>query len=138
MWIAIWVVCVAAAMFVIERRFPARPLPRVRGWWGRVALLNFAQAGAVGLAGLAWDPWFVAHRPWSSDNLGDLCGPLVGYLTVTLVYYFWHRARHASPIWFFTVMAPVVHTAAHWPQLTHFVSASLRSKAGMTCKLLPR
>ena len=47
-------------------------------------------------------------------------------------------ARHASPIWFFTVMAPVVHTAAHWPQLTHFVSASLRSKAGMTCKLLPR
>ena len=35
-------------------------------------------------------------------------------------------------------MAPVVQTAAHWPQPTHFVSESFLSKAGMTCRSLPR
>ncbi len=41
-------------------------------------------------------------------------------------------ARHASPIWFFTVIAPVGQTAEHWPQLMQWVWSRLRSKAGMT------
>ena len=36
------------------------------------------------------------------------------------------------------VMAPVGQTAAHWPQLTHSVSASFRLKAGDTIILEPR
>ena len=35
-------------------------------------------------------------------------------------------------------MAPVGQAAAHWPQLTQFVSLSFRSKAGITCSSLPR
>ena len=35
-------------------------------------------------------------------------------------------------------MAPVGHEAAHCPQLTHLVSESLRSKAGITWASLPR
>ena len=47
-------------------------------------------------------------------------------------------AAQASPIWLLMVMAPVVHTAAHWPQLTHLVWSIFLSKAGMTCNSLPR
>ena len=42
------------------------------------------------------------------------------------------------PTSFLTVMAPVGQAAAHWPQLTHLVSESLRSKAGITWASLPR
>ena len=35
-------------------------------------------------------------------------------------------------------MAPVGQAAAHWPQLMQLVSASFRSKAGLTTRSLPR
>ena len=75
-----------------------------------------------------------AGRPKASPTATRTAGAIC---TTTRLDGSW-MARQARPIWFFTVMAPVGHTAAHWPQLTHLVWASFRSKAGMTWALLPR
>ena len=75
-----------------------------------------------------------AGMPKSSPSATRTAGAIC---TTTRFWGSW-SARHAVPIWSLTVIAPVVQTAAHWPQPTHFVSSSFRSKAGMTCSSLPR
>ncbi len=90
---------------------PGRPWPRVAGWWLRAALLNGFQVGMVFVAGVAWDGWMLRHRPWSADCLGVAGGAVVGYLTLTFVYYWRHRFRHQSDFlwrWF--------HQVHHSPQ----------------------
>ena len=92
------VVVVALFMMLVELRRPGRDWPRVRGWWGRALLFNGLQAAVIYLAGAAWDGWMVDHQVWSADPLGPTWGALVGYLVLTFVYYWWHRARHEGPV----------------------------------------
>src|SRR4051812_40457602 len=92
------VLLAAVAMTVVEQLVPGRRWSRVRGWWTRALLLNGAQAGLVFVAGITWEPWLRAHRPWSVDRLGTVGGALIGYLVITFVYYWWHRCRHAVPV----------------------------------------
>ena len=87
---------VAALLFACERARPGRRWPRVAGWWARALLFNAVQVAIVWLAGSSWDGWMLRHRPWSADALGVAGGAIVGYVAVTFVYYWWHRARHAS------------------------------------------
>ena len=96
--------------FLAERLWPARPLRRVRGWWPRVFALNFAQLGAVLLVGRSLDPWLrqSAHgtagwSPWAQGA--------AAYLVSCVVYYLWHRARHASPL-----LWRWVHQTHHAPE----------------------
>jgi sterol desaturase/sphingolipid hydroxylase (fatty acid hydroxylase superfamily) len=84
----------ALVMIAVEVTRPGRSWPQVAGWWTRAALLNGVQVGSVYIAGLAWDRWFSQYRPWSADGLGVAGGAIVGYLTITFFYYWWHRWRH--------------------------------------------
>ncbi len=102
---------VALLMMACELTRPGRSWPQVAGWWLRAALLNGVEVGSVFVAGLCWDRWFAAHRPWSADGLGIAGGALAGYLAITFVYYWWHRWRHESDFlwrWF--------HQVHHSPQ----------------------
>lgn len=85
---------IAAAMLVVELLRPGRQWPRVPGWIARALLLNALQAGAVFLAGLTWDRWFPQLRLLDLQHFGTVFSALVGYLVITFVYYWWHRARH--------------------------------------------
>ena len=60
----------------------------------------------------------VRHRPWSADRLGVTGVALVGYLAITLVYYWWHRWRHESPfLWRW------VHQVHHSPQRIEIITS---------------
>ncbi len=83
-------------MFAVERFAPGRRWARVEGWWPRAIALNLVQVGVAWLAALTWDGWMAAQRPWSADELGVTGGAIVGYLAITFLYYWWHRARHRS------------------------------------------
>lgn len=108
----------AAVMMAVELLARGRSWPKVAGWWARAALLNGIQLGVVFLAGVAWDGWMRAHRPWSAEALGVLGGAAVGYVVHTLVYYWWHRARHASPfLWRW------VHQVHHSPQRIELITS---------------
>ena len=118
MSVAAWVVATAAVMIAVEQLGLGRRWPRVQGWWLRAALLNGAQGASVYLAGASYDGWMLRHRPWSADELGLIGGALLGYLAITFVYYWWHRARHASPFlwrWF--------HQVHHSPQRIEVITS---------------
>ena len=63
---------IAALAFLIERLWPAGSLPKVKGWWARVALVNICQLGVVILAGLTWDQWFSRASVFSFLYFGYL------------------------------------------------------------------
>ena len=108
----------ALGMIVYECFRPGRKWPAVRGWWFRAVLLNSFQVFSVWFAGTAWDGWLVRHRFFSSARLGSLGGALLGYFTITFVFYWWHRWRHASPfLWRW------VHQIHHSPQRLEIVTS---------------
>src|SRR5688572_13707229 len=112
------VACVALVMIAVEWLRPGRAWPHVPTWLVRAFLLNGAQVAVVYLAGVAWDPWLQAHRPWSADGLGLYGGAAVGYLVITFVYYWWHRWRHEVDLlwrWF--------HQVHHSPQRIEIITS---------------
>ena len=94
--IAICVMCLGATMIAVEHLRPGHTFPKVAGWPARAIVINAFQIGAVYLAGLVWNGWMLGHRLWSADRLGTPAGALLGYLCLTLVYYWWHLWRHRS------------------------------------------
>lgn len=101
--IPILVGATALIMIGVEATRPGRIWPKRAGWWTRAALLNGVQLAIVLAAGRLWDPWMKNHQLWSASQLPLWQGALLGYLTITFVYYWWHRARHESPFlwrWF--------------------------------------
>jgi len=109
---------VAIAMIAIERLIPGRRWPSVPGWLPRALLLNAAQGAVVFLTGVTWDRWFPQLRLWDLSGLGILPGALIGYLFITFVYYWWHRARHEVGLlwrWF--------HQVHHSPQRIEIITS---------------
>lgn len=101
----------ALLAIAVERLQPGRRWPRVPGWLARALLLNALQIAVVLVAGQAWDGWMLQRRPAWGHALGTVSGALVGYLAITFVYYWWHRARHASDfLWRW------LHQVHHSPQ----------------------
>jgi sterol desaturase/sphingolipid hydroxylase (fatty acid hydroxylase superfamily) len=88
---------------VLERLFPGRPLPKVKGWLLK-GLLFFSFTGAVN----AMVPALVAkvlggHAPLHLDGLGTVVGGLVGFLAADFVSYWLHRTMHRVPwLWRWT------------------------------------
>jgi sterol desaturase/sphingolipid hydroxylase (fatty acid hydroxylase superfamily) len=118
LFVVLTVGALTALMFLAERRRPARKWPPVKTWWMRAWALNLVQIGMVFAAGSTWDRWMVRVRPFSADGLGLIGGAVVGYLAVTFVYYWWHRARHEVPFlwkWF--------HQVHHSPQRIELITS---------------
>lgn len=107
------------AMIALERLRPGRRWPEVPGWWGRAILLNLGQAGTALLASMFWDRFLARHRLFSLDRLGVLGGAAVGYVAITFVYYWWHRARHQSAFLWRT-FHQVHHSAQRIEVITSF------------------
>lgn len=121
-------VAVAAVMMIIERLYAGRQWPEVRGWWPRVILVNAFQAGIIWAAGFLWENWMKEHSLWQVTNLWSgwmnanfgengtllthLLGAAVGYISITYVYYWWHRWRHEV-----NILWQCVHQLHHSPQI---------------------
>jgi sterol desaturase/sphingolipid hydroxylase (fatty acid hydroxylase superfamily) len=91
------VLVLGLAMLALEQARPARRFERVAGWWPRAIALTAVQA-AVALAGVyASDRWLPGLALWQPTSRGVAVDAAIGYLVLTFVYYWWHRARHAVP-----------------------------------------
>ena len=108
----------AILAILVERLRPGRAWPKVSSWWTRALLLNGCQVGVVLIATATWDRWLVEHRPWKADRLGLVGGALLGYLVITFLYYWWHRARHQVPfLWRW------VHQVHHSPARIEIITS---------------
>ena len=88
----------AVAMIAIERIAPNVDQPRVPGWIARLVALNAVQLGIVYLAAWSWDRWLPQWQLVDGSRLPAPLGIAIGYLAITFVYYWWHRARHELPL----------------------------------------
>ena len=119
MKVTLAVTTVAVVMMIVEALRPGRRWPRVRGWWIRAIALNAVQIASVLLAGATYDRWMAGRRLWQPPALGPVAGAAVGYLVITFVYYWWHRARHQSP-WLWRALHQVHHSPQRIEILTSF------------------
>lgn len=116
------VIAIGIVMIVVELLAPARKWPAVTGWWARAIFFNGIQVAAVYLAGIAWDGWMTENRPWSLDHWNPSLGGLFGYIVLTFVYYWWHRARHGSQfLW------NVFHQFHHSPRRLEVITSFYKS-----------
>ena len=87
---------VGTVFIVAERIRPNVALERVEFWYARALVFNAVQA-AIAVAGThLWDRWFADVPLLVLDTLPVPAQVAVGYLVITFVYYWWHRARHHS------------------------------------------
>jgi sterol desaturase/sphingolipid hydroxylase (fatty acid hydroxylase superfamily) len=93
------ILALAAGCFLVEWLWPANALPRVKAWWPRVLLVNGIQLGMVFVAGVSWDRWLAGASLFQArDHLGDFSSGLLAYFVSSFVYYWWHRLRHESKL----------------------------------------
>jgi hypothetical protein len=83
------------------------------------------------IAGGIWlQPWLETLRPWSADGLGTVGGAVMGYLVVTFVYYWWHRARHEVP-WLWRMLHQVHHSPQRLEVHTSFYKHPLEAASNV-------
>lgn len=108
--IAIVLAC-ALVMMVIEAMRPGRSFPKAAHWYARALSLSAFQALCVLTIGSVADSVIQSHRLWEFPIKNSAVAVLVGYLSHSLFFYWWHRLRHASPfLWRW------VHQMHHSPQ----------------------
>lgn len=111
------VVGVGVLLILGERIAPAWRWPVPPLWWARAAVLNGIQAGVSFLGTATWDHVF-SHGSMMDGPHGST-GIALGYLLVTFVYYWWHRARHEiPPLWRW--LHQVHHSPARIEVITSF------------------
>lgn len=118
-------IAIAIGFFVVERLWPANALPRVRAWWPRVILINAIQVSIILLAGLTWDVWlrsaslFDLRSAFGDTTVGIVLQGFIAYLVSTFVYYWWHRWRHESKV-FWRLCHQLHHSPARIELITSF------------------
>ncbi|HWA36303.1 MAG TPA: sterol desaturase family protein [Burkholderiales bacterium] len=125
------VLALGLAMLALEQARPARRFARVAGWWPRAIGLTAVQ-GAVALVAInTCDRWLPALALWRLDT-GSVAGDaLAGYLVLTFVYYWWHRARHEVPfLWRW------LHRVHHSATRIELITSFYKHPAEIACNAL--
>lgn len=89
------------ALLGLEALRPARDWPAIRRWRATGAGFFLAMGGIVTVAPLLLPTdWILSHRLLDLSFLGVIGGFVVGYLGLTFLLYWFHRAEHAyDPVW---------------------------------------
>ncbi|HUQ03537.1 MAG TPA: sterol desaturase family protein [Kofleriaceae bacterium] len=88
---------------VVERLFPARELPRVRGWLLKGTIFFLLTGVVNAILPLVLATVIGPHIPWSIASLGIVGGALVGLVVGDFVAYWVHRGLHRNnTVWRWT------------------------------------
>jgi sterol desaturase/sphingolipid hydroxylase (fatty acid hydroxylase superfamily) len=101
--LAILIPATFVMMLVLERCFPGRELPRVRGWLAK-GVAFFVMGGVLGAMVPALLVTAIApYAPLHLTGLGTAGGAVAGFLAADLVGYGMHRLMHNVPaLWRWT------------------------------------
>ena len=115
----VFTIASTAFFLVLERVRPGRPLPHVRGWYGRALAVNAVQMGITLGLNRVWNHWLSGH---SLGGLRALHMPalegFVAWFTGTFFFYWWHRLRHRDGFW--RIFHQVHHSPARIEVVTSF------------------
>lgn len=115
----ILVLGIGLAFLMVEHVYPGRLFPQRAHWLVRAFLLNLVQAATVFVAAVSWDPILAHYKLLNLSSLSTVYGALIGYVGITFIFYWWHRARHEVPaLWKY--LHQVHHSPARLEVLTSF------------------
>lgn len=107
---------VAIVMIVCEATIPRQNWPQVKTWWIRALLMNSAQIIISLIIGYFIDIHF-NHYALMHLNYHSSVQVIIGYLTITFIYYWWHRLRHKPIFW------ELFHQLHHSPNRLEVITA---------------
>lgn len=113
------VLSVGAVMLLVEILQPARQYRDSPHWWPRALAFNLAQAGIAVFAANSWDLWLPLFRLTNLSGLSLALQIAIGYAVLTLIYYWWHRARHEMP-WLWRTFHQIHHSPTRLEVITSF------------------
>lgn len=116
----------AIGMIVWEAKFPRQKWPQVKSWWMRAFIMNGAQITIAYLTGLFIDAYFSRYALMHL-KFHSVVQIILGYLTITFVYYWWHRLRHKSVFW--ELFHQVHHSPVRLEIITSFYKHPLEISA---------
>ena len=92
------VLSAAAIIWSLEQLRPNNVLEKAPRWYCRAFIFNAVQAVIATCSIFLWDVWFTQLPLLSLMTQPLIFQVLAGYLTITFVYYWWHRLRHRVPV----------------------------------------
>ncbi len=113
------VLIVAGVFLIAERLWPHVELEKVQHWYTRAFAFNAAQAAIAVSTTYLWDVWFARFPLLMLDAWPLAYQVLFGYVTITFIYYWWHRARHSNSI-LWRYLHQVHHSPARIEVITSF------------------
>jgi sterol desaturase/sphingolipid hydroxylase (fatty acid hydroxylase superfamily) len=90
------VLALYAALILLEALFPARPLPKVRGWRTRALLVFAVYFFLSSYLPLFWSETLARYQLFNLESVHPIVGAGIAVLVYELLVYWWHRAMHRS------------------------------------------
>src|SRR5690349_15652922 len=92
--ISLTVLGLYAVLILLEAVFPARPLPRIRGWKIRALLVFACYFFLSSYLPLLWGETLARYQLVDLQSLNPFVGAGIGVLIYELFVYVWHRTMH--------------------------------------------
>src|SRR5689334_3026313 len=97
---SILVIAATVLFLALERVFPGRELPKAKGWYARVLLVNGAQLLITLATARIWIDLFGGLSLFKLSALElPLAEGFVGWFVGTFFFYWWHVLRHRKGWW---------------------------------------
>jgi sterol desaturase/sphingolipid hydroxylase (fatty acid hydroxylase superfamily) len=90
------VLAIYAMLVLLEALFPARPLPRVRGWRTRALVVFAFYFFLSSYLPLFWGDALAKYQLFNLETLNPFVAAGIGVLVFEGLVYVWHRAMHKS------------------------------------------
>ena len=114
----------ATFIWLLERLVPRVELAKVHRWYRRAFFFNGVQVLIAVTSTYLWDVWFSQVSQFYFKDWVLTYQVLVGYFTITFVYYWWHRLRHSIPV-FWRLLHQFHHSPVRIEVLTSFYKSPL-------------
>ncbi len=82
------------ALILLEALFPARPLPRVRGWRTKALVVFVFYFFLSSYLPLLWGDTLAQYQLFNLEGLNPFVGAGIAVLVYELLVYVWHRTMH--------------------------------------------
>jgi len=94
--VSLTVLAIYGALILLETLYPARPLPKIRGWIPRALAVFAFYFFLSSYLPLLWGETLARFRLFDLQTVNPLVGAAVGVLIYELLVYVWHRAIHRN------------------------------------------
>jgi sterol desaturase/sphingolipid hydroxylase (fatty acid hydroxylase superfamily) len=125
---SVLVVFATCLFLILERLYPGRSLPKIRGWYARALLVNGCQLAITLVTARLWIELFGNFSLFNLSNWGNpLAEGLVGWFVGTFFFYWWHVIRHKKGWWL------LFHQIHHSPSRIETVTSFYKHPIEIFC-----